>query len=183
MTNTVVDSLYNDAAALLQYLIDRQEASFYSGADDSYRKVLALAAGSYFEHRVCTLLTTFFETCTSRNEAAVTFATKMAIERKYFQYFQWTGANVNSFCALFGSQLGDEMKREIKDDQTLLDASKAFLELGNLRNVIVHQNLASFQCDKTLAEVYQMYQKAALFVDYIQRKFTPHDASIPEKAH
>ena len=46
----------------------------------------------------------------------------------------------------------------------LQSAIEAFLELGNERNSLVHQNYATFPMEKTLEEIYLLYQRALIFV-------------------
>jgi hypothetical protein len=47
----------------------------------------------------------------------------------------------------------------------MLSSVRAFLELGNERNRLVHQNYATFPMEKTLDEIYALYQNAVMFVD------------------
>jgi uncharacterized protein with ParB-like and HNH nuclease domain len=48
---------------------------------------------------------------------------------------------------------------------------RAFLELGNERNRLVHENYATFPMEKTLEEVYALYKKSCLFVDALPAAF------------
>jgi hypothetical protein len=57
------------------------------------------------------------------------------------------------------------MKDSVKTDLKLDNAIRAFLELGNLRNQLVHQDYATFPLEKTSDEIYQLYQDALYFVD------------------
>ena len=41
---------------------------------------------------------------------------------------------------------------------------KAFLEIGNLRNQLVHENYADFRLDKTVDEIYGLYRTALYFL-------------------
>ena len=57
------------------------------------------------------------------------------------------------------------MKRRVKGDQDFDESVKAFLEIGNLRNQMVHRNYADFQLNNTVEEVYSLYTRAGRFVD------------------
>ena len=57
------------------------------------------------------------------------------------------------------------MVGRVREDKYLEDSVKAFLEIGNLRNQMVHGNYADFQLNKTVEEVYKLYQDATNFVD------------------
>jgi hypothetical protein len=49
----------------------------------------------------------------------------------------------------------------------LKSSVEAFLELGFLRNCLVHQNFAGYVFEKTNEEVYALYQRASVFVDRV----------------
>jgi hypothetical protein len=57
------------------------------------------------------------------------------------------------------------MTTSVKTDLKLDNAIKAFLELGNLRNQLVHQDYATVPLEKTSDEIYQLYLDALYFVD------------------
>jgi len=48
-------------------------------------------------------------------------------------------------------------------------ALEAFLELGFLRNCLVHQNFAGYVFEKTNEEVYQLYRQASVFAERVIR--------------
>ena len=51
------------------------------------------------------------------------------------------------------------------NDSALSHAVKSFLELGRLRNELTHMNFANYPLDKTVAEIYALYQEANVFVE------------------
>jgi hypothetical protein len=61
--------------------------------------------------------------------------------------------------------------KDVKEDIDLDSAIKSFLELGNERNKLVHQNFADCTIEKTAEEVYKLYQQATLFIDFLERQF------------
>ena len=56
------------------------------------------------------------------------------------------------------------MKQKVRKDAKLDESVKAFLEIGHLRNQLVHKNYADFQLEKTLEEIYYRYQQANRFL-------------------
>lgn len=61
------------------------------------------------------------------------------------------------------------MVEKVRDDRALDESIKAFLELGKFRNNMVHENYANFPLNKTVAEVFELYQKANIFVEGFAR--------------
>jgi hypothetical protein len=67
------------------------------------------------------------------------------------------------------------MSLKTKASEELTESIKAFLELGNERNRMVHQDFASFPLDKTLDEIYHLYQKGLFFVENLPRELRDCD--------
>ena len=72
------------------------------------------------------------------------------------------------FLGAFGSSFKPFMETRVKGGGNLEESIRAFMEMGALRNQLVHQNFATFNLDKTVAEIFDMYQKALAFVDAFQ---------------
>jgi len=100
------------------------------------------------------------------------FLKKKGIDRQYHTYFKWDERNPNPFFSLFGEEFKQDVKKIIKSDSELDDSINAFLELGDLRNNLVHQNFASFPVDKTAEEIYALYKKALKFIEFISSKLS-----------
>ncbi len=49
--------------------------------------------------------------------------------------------------------------------QPVRASSRAFLEVGNDHNKLVHQDFGSFSLEKTLDEIYGLDRQSLLFVD------------------
>jgi RiboL-PSP-HEPN len=88
-----------------------------------------------------------------------------ALARQYHTFFNWDARNANSFFGLFGGDFKDFMTAKVEDDSTLEAGIKAFLQLGDSRNELVHENFATFALDKTAEEIYELYKKALRFVE------------------
>lgn len=167
---TIVDRLYNEFQALVAYLTQKGEISFQVTADDNFRKTLLLAAASYFENQICDDIIRFTEKVSSSNARLVEFVKNKAVSRQYHTFFSWDTRNANTFFGLFGESFRNSMADEIKNNSSLDDAIKAFIELGAERNRLVHENFGTFYLDKTVKEIYQLYKDAFLFVECIPRR-------------
>ncbi len=170
MAETVIDKLYEDTHALLEYLAGQGEISFQSSVDDNFRKTLLLSIASYFEDKIKESIVNFTEESVGQDSLISHFLRRKAIERQYHTFFNWDSSNANQFFGLFGSDFKKFMDNEIKNDAQLSEAIRAFIELGRTRNQLVHQNFATFPLEKTAEEIYNLYKNALLFVESLPNK-------------
>jgi hypothetical protein len=161
---TPVDRLYEESSAAIAVL-GGNEPSLAIAAADNFRKALVLAAASYFEHRVSACVLDFVHERTSGNSLVVGFVKNKAIARQYHTWFNWDESNANHFFGLFGSSFKQMMSERVKASDDLRASVRAFLEVGNERNKLVHQDFASFSLEKTIDEIYALYRQSLLFVD------------------
>lgn len=161
---TPVDRLYEESSSVIAAL-GRDEPSLAAAAGDNFRKALVLAAASYFEHRVSTCVLDFVHEKTNGNGLVVGFVKNKAISRQYHTWFKWDESNASQFFGLFGSQFKQMMAARINASEDLRASIQAFLEVGNERNKLVHQDFATFSLEKTLAEIYALYRQSLLFVN------------------
>lgn len=168
---SIVDRIYQDNLDLLKFLEEKNEPSFMVQFGAIFTKTLLLSAASYFEHEICRMVQTFIERKTQNDECIISIVKQKAIERQYHTYFDWNGGNANKFFSLFGNTFKEKKLKDVKDDPTLQSAIKSFLELGNERNKLVHQNFADCTIEKTAEEVYKLYQQATLFIDFLEQQF------------
>jgi hypothetical protein len=77
---------------------------------------------------------------------------------------------------MFGAGFKSTMSRRVKESEELRASVVVFLEVGNERNKLVHQDYATFSMEKTLDEIYELYQKAARFVDCLPTALRESDA-------
>jgi type IV pilus biogenesis protein CpaD/CtpE len=168
---TPVDRLYDEYSAVMQALQSIPEPSLQITAADQFRKALLLAAASYFEHRICTCVVEFVRERAGGSVLVENFVKNKAISRQYHTWFNWNDNNANQFYGYFGTDFKSAMTTKVKDTEDLKLAVQAFLEVGNERNKLVHQDYATFSLEKTLDEIYSLYQEACKFVEYLPQAF------------
>jgi len=171
---TFIDALFSEQKELIDFLQQQGELSYSQSVEVFLSKTLLLSCASYFESRITNAISDYAKRVSNEDEALTSLVRTKAIERQYHTYFQWREGNrsANPFFAMFGSALKDSAKQELKNTE-LLQASAAFLELGDLRNLLVHENFASYPLEKTADEIYQLYSVALKFVIYIENKLNP----------
>ena len=162
--STPVDRLYDESSSIIAAL-GSNEPSLAAAAGDSFRKTLILASASYFEHLVSKCVVEFVHELSSGNELVVGIVKNKAVSRQYHTWFDWSKTNANAFFGLFGVTFKQRMEERVKNSDELRNSVRAFLEVGNIRNTMVHQDFASFALDKTLDEIYALYDQSLLFVN------------------
>jgi hypothetical protein len=157
-----VEAVKKEFDEILSFLDENKEPSLRSDLDKHYRKVLLLSAASYFEHKITEILLSFFKS-KSGDERIEKFY--KVIDRKYFQLFHWGNYAKNrdfgEFIGIFGIDTKDDIQ----------DFIKAFLEIGCLRNNLVHNNFAEFLVEKNTEEIFTLFKQANQFVDYLEEFF------------
>ncbi|WP_375514098.1 HEPN domain-containing protein [uncultured Nostoc sp.] len=115
----------------------------------------------------------FVERKTSNEKCITSLVKQKVIERQYHTYFEWDAKNAKKFFRIFCDEFKNklELLQKIKKELRFYVAIKAFLELGNIRNCLVHQNFANYTIDKTAQEVYDLYQEAMIFVRWLSENF------------
>ena len=120
---------------------------------------------SYFEHQVCGCMLDFVRHRSGGSFLLENFVRNKAIARQYHTWFKWDDSNANQFYSLFGAEFRTAMSDQVRESDELRASVKAFLEIGNERNRLIHQDYATFPLDKTLDEIYSLYQRALMFVE------------------
>jgi hypothetical protein len=178
MNNTIVEQLYHEFQGLISYLDKKGQISFHDVANKTFTKVLLLAAASYFEDRLVKELTQFIKKTAKGNELLVEFCKNKAVSRQYHTYFDWDKKNANRFFGLFGDSFKKDMEKTINNDDRLATSIQAFMEIGQERNRLVHQDFGTFTLEKTTDEIYQLYDKALYFMDVLPKKLGQLPASL-----
>lgn len=180
MNRAVVESLY-DAYVRLRALLEAQnEPSLLADVEKTQPKVLLLAAASAFEAAVTDQIRSLYEGHPDANPVLVEFVMRKALSRQYHTLFSWEAANVNAFWSLFGPEFSTYAKKCVNSDSDLEDSVRSFLQVGSLRNSMVHQNFATYVLDRTVGEVLELFNSGAAFVDALPRIFSGFEWSEAE---
>ncbi|NJM99210.1 MAG: hypothetical protein HC800_20585 [Phormidesmis sp. RL_2_1] len=177
LVDTPVDILYKEYLSIVEFLDSNAQPSLSSDVNKYFKKVITLSAASYFEHEVQEILVKFINKKTNNDVAALNFFKKKAINLQYHTYFVWgekgnpngSGNNANNFFALFGDEFKEEAKKRVKQSQNLQLSVKAFIEIGHLRNILVHSNFAAYDFDnKTTEEIVDLYRSSLTFISFVE---------------
>jgi hypothetical protein len=184
-----VEQLKQEYDSLVEYLTT-QQPSLLNDLNKNFRKVLLLSAGSYFENQITSILSNFVRNKSNNDERIINFLEKQAISQKYHTLFSWgekdkpenPGKNANTFFKLFGDnfkttidgelkQMPNDSPEQIARRKNLTESIEAFIEIGHLRNILVHSNFAAYNYDqKTTEEIYALFLKAEPFLNYLTEK-------------
>ena len=159
----IVGQLAAEHQALIE-LLPPDEISLRISADAIFRKTLLLSAASYFEVRLAEAVTTVFLEVTDSDALVESVRTK-AVARRYHDWFDWDRRNANKFFGAFGNNFRAFMDERIQASEQLGESIRAFMEIGSIRNQLVHRDFASFPLEKTVSEIFELYQTALGFVD------------------
>lgn len=163
-SENTIKRMMEEHQELIDYLRAKGDTSLQIRVETAFAKTLLLSAASYFEDRMTNGIEQVFRDKTNNSDALVSFVRKMAIERRYHGWFQWDGGNANQFFSKFGEEFSKLMREKIRSDGKLDKSIRAFLQLGSLRNQLVHENFAHFRFNKTTSEVFKEYMEANKFV-------------------
>jgi hypothetical protein len=176
---SIVDRLYIEYIDIISFLNKESQPSLSSDTDKYFKKVILLSSASFFEHEIQNILITFVKESTNDDLRIINLLKKKAIGGNYHTFFAWgeknnpnkPGKNANTFFSLFGNDFKIEVQEEIKNDEKLSKSIKSFLEIGHLRNILVHSNFAAYNLDnKTTEELYTLHKESILFIDFIGDK-------------
>ena len=170
MSTNVVERLHDDFLNLRGFLmepkVDKKRLALLLVVDENFPKTLLLAVASHFEHRMRMAVEEFAREVTRNDDRLVSLINRRVIERQYHTWFDWKARNANSFFGMFGDEFSKHAKKTVKEDEELKFAIDAFLEIGNARNELIHEDFAAFDLNKTSEEVYDLYRRASIFVDW-----------------
>lgn len=176
---SVVETIKSEYNSVIEFLANENQPTYESDINKHFKKVLLLSAASFFEHEIQNIIISFVSTNTKDNGMVVALLKNKAITQQYHTYFDWgekddptkPRKNANKFFALFGAEFKQEMVEELKENEELNNSIKAFIEIGHLRNILVHRNFGAFNLDtKTTEEIYELYKKATKFIDFLKNR-------------
>ena len=157
-----VDILKRDLDEATEQLL-ATSPSLVLGLTTNLSKALLVAGASELESEVQRHLIEFVAEASNDHTRVGEFLKNKAITRQYFTYFEWGGKNANGFFALFGKQFREVAVATVNSEPELAASIRAFLELGELRNRLVHQNFVAFSLEKTPDEIHDLYVSATAF--------------------
>ena len=163
---TPVDLLYQDYQELIGK-VDASELSLQTTLRITLSKSLLMAVAGYFEDQVQSQVIGFVRNSTSSNELVEQLVLRRSFGRNYSSLFSWDAKNANTFFRHFGDAFYQSMNRYANEHSEYQEAIRAFLDIGNTRNKLAHENYALFSLDKTMDEIYASYKIALRFVDSI----------------
>ena len=168
-TPPIIDQQYESGYSLVEFLKSKQELTLLNEAEKNFSKNILLSVASFFEKEITDIIFEFAKTRSNNDDLIVSIIMIKAVKRQFHTYFSWDEAkNANSFFAVFGEDFKAKMTKKVKEDAKLEDSIKAFLQLGQERNKLVHQNYAEAILEKTAEEIYKLYQQAMYFVDIMK---------------
>ena len=181
---SIIDSQYSSGLALLDFLKEQQQITLFNEAENNFRKTILLSAASYFEKELTETVTDLAKSHSDNNELIVSIIKQKAIIRQYHTYFDWENAkNANKFFSMFGDTFKNKMSQKVKDDPDFDSSIKAFLEIGQERNKMVHQNFAEIVIDKTAEEIYKLSKLSLYFIEIMKLELikTPAAVVVPQE--
>jgi RiboL-PSP-HEPN len=142
----LIEQQYNDFNSLSEHLTSKGEFSLEQSSREQFAKYLILSTASLFEVQIIESILNFIGT--QKNDCIVrNFTKSQALKRKFHTLFSWeqTGKkfNASNFFKLFGDNFSEFSKSRISNLK-LEDSIHNFIELGHLRNQIVHTNIVTF---------------------------------------
>ena len=166
---STVEEIHKNVSDLLEFLRSQMRHEFHQLVDENFRKLLLIAAASYFEKRLSEAVIELAEKVTSEEHVVVYLIRRVAIERQYHTWFDWKVQNANRFFSIFGDNFKTFAQGMVSENETINKSISDFMEIGRERNRIVHEDFSSFFMEKTFDEINDLYLSAKIFVDWFPR--------------
>lgn len=157
--NKILGSLLSDYVDL---------ASFYNSYNSLFTKAFTVACGNAFERKLTSQIPTILS---SDNQLALNFLQKQALDRKYHTLFDWDQKNANKFFGLFGNDFKSFVNDLIQNDDQVKQQQKDFLELGKLRNLIVHKGIDAYSLTSDLDTIKLKFDNSLEFAVFFCNAF------------
>jgi len=165
--HSLLQRLVDESDELRGFLSAQAQLSLLRAAEDISRKTLVLSAASLFEHRITEAILSYADEASGSDACITSLIRNKAIRRQFHTFFEWEKKKPGPFFTL----LGDELGRKLKEDCAKSPGKEqieAFLEVGYLRNCLVHQNYAEFLLDKSADDIRQLCESADRFVTQVE---------------
>jgi len=158
---------FNERLEIARSLTARGELSLVNTFNTDLPRIFVVASASHFETVVASHIRNFFAEMSNGHPAVIEFVDKKVLFRSYHTLFNWPSNSVSSFFAMFGKLCADHYKQLSKDQDWLSEAARAFLQLGQARNELVHGDFATHSPSLTAPEVQAAFISAQRFVESI----------------
>ncbi|WP_298824916.1 HEPN domain-containing protein [uncultured Capnocytophaga sp.] len=186
---TSVDILWEEITSIQKILGEAKEGSSLNDYNKTIRKVLLLSCASFFEVEMTEMLKRYVRNVSNNDEKLVNFLEKQAINMRYHTLINSWGEknnpnspakNINSFLSLFGEDFKTKVTSYIKEDNNFDISKNAFLEIGHIRNILVHNDFASYLYEnKTPRDIFDLYTKAKYFIPKIEELLNMKEDANP----
>lgn len=131
--------------------------SFYTGYNSLFTKMFAIACSNSFEKKWLDFLPNFLS---GNNPLTKSFIRTQAVDRKFHTMFDWKNKSAGPFYGAFGEGFKKFIANKIKGDSILKSKQDAFLELGQLRNLIVHEGIHNFSLQRDIKSIYELFNES-----------------------
>ena len=90
-----------------------------------------------------------------------------------YSFIKPISCRIDLFWSLFGEETKSKVRKTIDGEEGLKQAEKNFLQMGKMRNLLVHENFAEYDVNYTVEEIYTIYKSACDFISLIKTAFSP----------
>ncbi|WP_143661646.1 HEPN domain-containing protein [Streptomyces microflavus] len=175
---SAVTNMYSEHQDLVAFFGD-DNPSYQASLERTLPKVLLLAAASEFEVAVCQHIRDY-ATASSTDKKLAILIDRWVLTRQYHRLFDWESKHAGPLWGAFGEDFKRHMKSRLKGDESLKESLDAFLEIGRLRNELVHQDYANYVLLKTSTEIFKLYKTAIRFIDALPHILATQLEEIPD---
>lgn len=139
-------------------------ASLYSGYNNLFTKSFVIACSNSFEKKWLDFLPNFLS---GHNPLTKSFIRTQAVDRKFHTMFDWKNKSAGPFYGAFGENFKKFIAKKIKADGTLKSQQDAFLELGQLRNLIVHEGIHTYSLQRDIKSIYELFKDSLKYSVFV----------------
>lgn len=147
--------------------VPADDISALNSLDQLYAKVLVISSGSEFESLVASMMMEF-GTRGALIPEITTLIQRKAVERQYFQNFDWSAKNINRFLSLFGGKVTELFDAATAAGVIPKESISDFISMNGHRNDLIHGNFAAASIDLTPEEVMAKFQSAVGLCDALE---------------
>ena len=89
MKKTAIDKVFEQYETMKSFLEQQKEISLLNDYTNTFRKILILSCGSYFEAEITQLLKEYSSKCSQGDHRLSNFIYNQAICGRYYSLFDW----------------------------------------------------------------------------------------------